>query len=931
MSGFKTKVLAQYSVVVAKDEDEDLLADIKKFLATPVEDDDDRRREPKKAPANMQEGLKTVVLKDKSKYARLKAVPLISDQQFLYQVVMSDTYLDIRRKAAEYITDQSLLAKIVTSFEGKDWIMVNNALNHLTDQKIIEDLAKGGNSIVALEKVKDEDLKTALIVKAERYSGDVKGIKDYKNIIKVIPFVYSDALNYIVRKFDNEEVLKRIVLSDPKGGSYYWQSYMKPTKVALVKLNDVEFSKKIALEDAEKRDESLRYIAALIVDSQDVWKELYSKYKITGALKHIKDQEFLKGTVDEKEEEYAALEYIEDQDFLKKIATTSDSYRAVSSALDNITDQKFLREYVENRLEYARYAYENIEDEDYLKERFQATEDLHTKTAILHGIKDEKFLAQVAKKASAQNVRLAAVRSIKSGDVLADIFLKARGVGDKQAIINALKGKDDILIDLAEKDKEKGGTYVTQIYRTIESKEAAKKVLESGVFDYYLYHIVEEDKDYLKKLINSEEVSFAVRDAVAERLADDDKELGTKYYLENEERLLKENKAKDFIDKIDDTEAIETFLLSDRTRNGYEQKNAFDRLVELGEMESMQRIARSFYVDKEIRKKAVHHIADLDTLKEIALESGDLAEVLLPKFKKDKKFLDKLLVTTTSSKVRTALLKVTKDQNILKEVAKGDNEEALVALSRLDDPKHLKEVLLSTKKLSVVKALLANKHIDVDTVEEYFKKNLGRDVNTAVSCAKILYENGKVTKGFIDSVPSFIDPTFAYMGLAWVVADNKEDDLLLQIVVSAPRDPAIYAFRRNRDPEFAEKVYKEAKVPDVKGEALLRFTPEKLKPEMVEEFINALSETEEPQAVSMELKVAAYKAGNDMQQDFLVNRIPSRHWNERHLKDKEQEEYHYLKPKTQFKYQKGIIKQMDHEVSEMPQQEILRLLVRLAR
>ena len=927
------------------------------------------------ASEDLQEGLKKIVTKGRSKHERLNSLPKISDQAFLFETSTSDKQNDeVRQAATRYIKDQDMLEKIAAlDFEPAK----KEAIKRLTDKKLIEKYAKEG-FISAISKITDEDLRTDLLIKFKDNFGyssyynsslsrEALRVKKDENLAKLLKLAIvkkDEGTSQHIAKTTKDEKLLRTIAEKTKGLSQ---------SIALIRLKDKNLAKKIAVNPEIQED--VRQVALKIADDPALYgkafeadpnftdiidfieddktlKDLYSKDPKAGPkiLPKIKDQEFLKGVIEKDDpNQKHALKGITDQKYLKELMKDKEENEeglkniAISDIVAQMTDQDFLKSYYASSKETFNNAYEKHSERqqgaNYRKMFDYWTDDptSQERAAALENIKDDAFLLKVYKNEKNPSVRQKALYQIKDVKTLGDIFAKEKRKTEKVSLIDTLKDNTKLMVELliTEKDPEVASGIASRIEDPQEAKDLLTKFKaggSSGVESNYddFLRIVQDvgDEAFLKKLALDKGASVSLRDMSLNYIKDE--KFFVEYYKANKDRL---NNKGDFVERlIENTEDKETLLEMALTHEGSTARTAFEKLEKMADSATMAKIAlKAKKVD--LRKKAVPYITDLPILKKIALFDPEIAIQVLPMFKDDKEFLKKLLLESKDRKVKMNLIKRIKDDAILKEIAKGSDDLALEALSRIQDQKFLKEILLSTGNLEVATKIVENKNIPTAVLLEFITEKFKFVGWGARSLAQRVWDHLAVEKAITQKMLDTIGEVSedATRPLLEALTKSKDVDLLKHWALSAEGPSAVDAFDAVRSPEFAEEVMTKAKNQNLRKEALLWIAPGKLTADRVEDFIAAMDATDEPHAISEEIKVRAYQLGNEDEQDALVKHISKENYNERHKKESDEEDRHYMKPRTIYREQKGLIKKQDHPVTDNPQQEVLRLLVRLAR
>lgn len=968
-----------------KTKEEDAYEQALEFLkerddAAPDEEDTPEVKDSDFAAEELQPGLKQTVLKSRSKNERIAAIPKINDQVFLFQQALSSTQnIDVRVRAAQYVTQQDLVVKLAEVYSDAD--IKNEALKNLTDQKLLLKYAEEGYSD-ALKNIQDEESLTKAVVKMLKESQPVdwvlsgmlfKKIKKDNNILSIAKAIdqkdYDSSFSAMVHNSSDPQVLN-ICINQP------YASYQPFASAALIKLNDKAVAKKVVLNP--KKEAEIREVALRVADDEELYKKAYlADPKLTQALDHIKDDPFLKSIYTKsksaKKPNYDTLPIIEDQDFLKKVI--KEDPVAAQYAIQGIKDQAFLKELLKKKEEKDKSLLNvqvsdilrNIDDEELLKksyaegltklntvwEKHQADEEGNRRKtrfdfssddptnrlreAALEKITDNKFLLKVYRGDKNPGVRRTALSLIKDEKILKDILSKEKRKTEKIDLIDTLKENQQFLIDLI--DSEVDPDILSEIYRRIDDADLVKKyILNHPQYTIRndFFNLIENDAEFIAKLLKKKDIATSLRDQLITTLKD--KKTVISYAKEHFQRLIKEDdlgvldKAIDLSDK-DDADFLKQIAITSKDRDA---TNALDNLSRFASSDDMLEIATTAK-NVSVRELALPHVTDMKSLKKIALKDPAVALKLLPKFKDDKEFLKKLLLESTSEKVQMNLVRRVKDQDVLKKVASGEGPVALEALQYINDESFLNEILFASQNIEVVKKLLVNKNLSIDTLKKAVMENKfmahggGRIEPVLFETIDKLIEAKKFDRTVFDAVSNNAENSRTIAKLLKKLGEAGHGDEIEKIALDK-HSAATYAFDLERkNPEFALKALKEAKNAVVRLEAHLWISPDDLKPDMVEALIKAKSDTAYPNEISKDLLLKAYQIGNEEEQDALVSSISDRHYNARHHKEKSEEDYPYMKPRTQYKDQKGLIKEADHGVIENHNQELLRMLVRHAR
>jgi len=794
----------------------------------------------------------------------------------------------------------------------------------------------------------------------------------------------------IAKKSKDPKVLEKI-LSIPEVGSYGYDEHRKPyQRIALIKLKDKAVAKKVALDPA--MSEGVRQVALKIADDSGLYEKAFEKDpEFTEALEHIDNEAFLKkmykalltrerpkeNNYDEKDRysvddllskikdeaflkkiietdtgnQQAALNGVHDQKYLKELLDKKEkgdkTLEKISNAdiISQLTDQKILKEYYEAAKEESNKAREKHKEGQtgYRKRRFSLDPSEGIRKAAINNIKDNAYLLKVYRGDKDSYVRKHALSLIDDPKILTELFIKEKRKSEKNMLLEELKDNEALMVELLTSGKL-DSEYENWVAQHIKSPEVAKKNILDNLHDSNaiynkMIELVSNDQDFLKKVMNNPKAQTTLKGRLFHFV--DDPVFLMKFYKDNE--VFFKGSSDDnnillshLIEKTEDIDFLFNFV---KTSTSYNTSSALEKVLRKATPEMLVDLAMHAK-SGEVRKVTIPHIKDINLLKKVAMEDPVNARDLLPHFKDDKNFLGKLLLKSKDPKVRANLVRRVKDQDVLKEVAKTSGELAPLALHSITDEKYLKEILLHTQSFAVAESILGNPNLPIADVKEFALKSkwnvggsYGRGGELATTVWKRLLAHKEITISDLDKLSDIpttnVDIIFALIK----ELENTNEVGMLQHIVLTSSNPryATKAFKAVRNPEFAETVMQKAKDPEVQKDALLWIAPDGLTPNRVADFIEGLDNTDEPGAVSLDLKHKAYMIGTEDEQDALAKRLPDRLLNERHKKEMSEEDTHYLKPRTSYRDQKGIIKKADHPVVELPQQELLRLLVGLSR
>lgn len=660
--------------------------DVKSLLEEIAFHDEDIHLKPSPAPKSQQEALKTEVLKNRKKYARIEALDKISDLDFIAQVAQSPKQpIEVKKKAVLYITKDSDLIDIINKNEDRD--LINLALRKLKSppKEFLQKKAEEGFEY-AIITLGDEKLAAEYLLSGDQdayYAGLIANlINDPKLIQKIArPELVAPAANILALKTDDEKILEKLE---------------RATVVIPVKGSN---SLKKKLYDKTENTDFLWYI-----DDKEIVKNL--DYVPSETWEQFKDDpEFLWGEI-LKRDDAEPVQYIKDKNILKNLATdASANYRITEAAAIQLKDQTLLKNLYTNRK--SANLLEHITDEEFLKKVF--AQDKSARDQAVKNIKDKAFLRKVYK-SSTGDVKTNILKSVDP-DVLRDLYTTERNKGNRHDIIFYLSkhGKKHLLQLMPDVEREE--------------REYARRKLSEDLTEQDFKHIL--DKDGGKFLDN---VPAKVKD----------KELLFKALDQNEnlqDNILPYIKYKDFSpEKF--SELVKKYpKLALKSANIQDLLDAHRSFIERDSHEFVSKFMSLNPSIEQIRSlfdlfadEIVPLITDQDLLQQYLIASPKGFSVI-HKVTVTPDLLVKMLLEATDSKVVRYAASRVKDQKVLIKFLKsrGDSyhyrDLGKSIFSKLQDVKYLREILntaSNTYSEAAYKQLLALQ--DFDYLRKVFKE-----------------------------------------------------------------------------------------------------------------------------------------------------------------------------------------------------------------
>jgi len=934
-----------------------------------VEEDEEKEeeniaaKERKIAPKEMQEQLKKVVLKSRSPIEREHAITRLDDNFLVEQIKNPKQMMRIRLYALDY-APKEVIDDIAKTCEEEE--IRKKAIEKCHNKDIILKYIKDTGYYQQLWKL---DPKTILDNFPENFEFDmlkgrdwrgrsqndyfrvfVSKLKNPKDIIFVLEKCFADdewktayffehTLFECLNKIKDKKIFKEWITTKEfdKDNQAYIVMYLKDDKKTIKELLDTPYLKddirKLILEilDDQKlyKDTAIENILAgksgkkkKYDDDDDIQpdqithkgkKLLDFSYDqlVPFCLNNIKDEKFIKNTINKFNLIVpTVVKKIKDNDFLKEyFKTTLDA-----NALINITDNDLLIKLAKKDPHYLKY----VKDESFLKEAYQnLAENPHPESShfdrdkeakiranSLNNIKDQDFLIKVAKKDSSFIVRKAAIKNITDIETVEKFLLRETSKTGKMKILEIIDNQD-VLMNFIKKQKDP--EIASQAYYKLDVNSITELVSEG--LDVPKDIVQKMDLKVLKKLISEEVKSWAAEyrypDAsIAGRyisLVTDDQDFLV--------RILKKypNLAVDVANDID-SENVITELLTD---------GKF-----LNEFNSYEKIADPKYLEYILLNKEHMYYKDV----------SDILIQLNP----SQDFLIKIIENASESVAEETVKYITDIDFLVSIVAKEKESSRSLPFyifkkiwTQVKGNEEQIKKMANTKNIDVIEKLLphlANQDNQLIKIVKNLKDRGWQAENLVVKAISLL-EDKKQIMGMIPHLTSRqltqIDRGILY---EWLLTTKDQKDIEFNTV------QGVYAYVRGKLTNQLGinplALYNTAKSDIVKSVAILQIEPEdfpeNITENMINSFISGMQQTDRPYEISKTIVKRIYDVASDAQQDQVASYLDTKYLNERH---RDALERPYLTPKKNEK----IYTPLKQDVEKVPILQLFRLLVHLAR
>lgn len=903
-------------------------------------------KERKIAPEEMQEQLKKVVLKSRSPIEREHAITRLDDNFLVEQIKNPKQMMRIRLYALDYAPTE-VIDDIAKTCEEEE--IRKKAIEKCHNKDIILKYIKDTGYYQQLWKL---DPKTILDNFPENFKFDmlegrnwrsrsqdyfrvfVNKLKNPKDIIFVLEKCFADdkwkttyffehTLFECLNKIKDKKIFKEWITTKEfdKDNQAYIVMYLKDDKKTIKELLDTPYLK-----------DDIRKLILEILDDQKLYKDTVIENILAGktgkrkaydddddiqpdqithkgkklldfsydqlvpfCLNNIKDEKFIKNTINKFNLIVpTVVKKIKDNDFLKEyFKTTLDA-----NALINITDNDLLIKLAKKDPHYLKY----VKDESFLKEAYQnLAENPHPESShfdrdqeakiranSLNNIKDQDFLIKVAKKDSSFIVRKAAIKNITDIETVEKFLLRETSKTGKMEILEIIDNQD-ILMSFIKKQKDP--EIARQAYDKLDVDSITKLVSEG--LDVPESIVQKMDSKVLKKLISEEQ-------AIAGRyisLVTDDQDFLV--------RILKKypNLAVDVANDIDSENVITELLTDGKFLNKF---SSYEKITDPKYLEYIL-LNKEYMYYKDVSDILIQLNPSQDFLIKIIENASENVAEETVKYITD---IDFLVSIVAKEKESSRSLPFYIFKKIWTQV-KGNEEQI--------------KKMANTKNIDVIEKLLPHLAKQDNQLIKIVKnlKDRGWQAENLVVKAISLLEDKKQIMGMIPHLTSRqlaqIDPGILY---EWLLTTKDQKDIefntvhsvLASIFSSGDIDPLA--------------LYNTAKSDIVKSVAILQIKPEdfpeNITDNMINSFISGMQQTDRPYEISKTIVKRIYDVASDVQQDQVASYLDTKDLNERH---RDALERPYLIPKKKEK----IYTPLKHDVEKVPITQLFRLLVHLAR